>query len=129
ATGSLVGRFTDARSLRRRTAESLVEGIGTAIVGGDYSGPTGTNAYVYTSGAEVVGHLVRDKLPFTLPETGSADSPLARLGRVVPKRLRESVAERMRPSGWRLERTKPSTDEDPRLTVAGAILTVELNRW
>lgn len=136
ATGIVVGRFTDARSLRRRTAEGLIEGLGTAIVGGDDSGPVGTNAYVYTSGSEVVGHLVREKLPFTLPEPSQASTPWSRLGRFIPRlgrfapqRWRERVADRMRPSGWRLERTMPAPDEDPRLSVAGAIFTVELNRW
>jgi hypothetical protein len=130
ANGSILGRFVDARTLRRRAAMGLVEAVGTALVGGDGSATAASSpaGFTYTDGRQVIGALSRAPLPF---DTRAAAAPtrLASLVRLLPMRVRDALAQRLKPKGWRFERATIPPHEDPRLAVAAAILTVELSHW
>jgi hypothetical protein len=128
ARGTFVGRFADARSMRRMAAESLVEGVGTAIVGGDAGAGSSPSAYTYTLGNRVIGGLIRAPLPFATEPASSPPAIVATVARILPRRMREAVE--ARPTrGWRLDRGALPSDEDPRLSVAAALLRVELSQW
>lgn len=126
--GALVGRFADARSLRRRTAESVVEAVGTVIVGGDASAGSSPSGYTYTLGNRVMGGLVRAPLPFEV-EPASSPSPIAaKVARFLPSKLGAALQGR-RSHGWRFDRAAVAEGEDPRLSVAAAVFMVELSHW
>lgn len=130
ATGAMLGQFVDARSLKRRATESLVEGIGAAIVGGDTVGATSATAFVYRLEERVIGELVHAPLPFTVgprPDESTAPNVWTRLARFVPSHVRDGIAARMHPRGWQFTRRDVPLREDPRPSLAGAILMVEQN--
>lgn len=130
AHGAIVGRFADARSGRRRTAEALVEGLGNAIVGGDGTVPGGSSAsaYMYLRDGRVVGRLTRGALPFDVGSDAPPSPVAAGIGRILPRRLRDALLKRQG-SGWRFERDVVPPGDDPRLAVGGALFRVELSHW
>jgi hypothetical protein len=127
-TGVVLGRFVDARSARRRAAESVVQAIGTAIVGGDAISGSSPDGYTYVLGARVLGALMRAPLPFDT-EPASPPSPMvARVARFLPSKLGAAIQGR-RTHGWRFDRAALPAGEDPRLSLVAALFTVELSQW
>lgn len=128
ANGTLVGRFADARTFRRMAAESVVEGIGTAIVGGDATSGRSPDGYTYTQRDRVAGGLARAPLPFDVVRASSPAPLIARIARFLPSKFGAALEGR-RTHGWRFDRSAVRADEDPRLSVAAALFTVELSQW
>ena len=130
ARGAIVGRFADARSGKRRTAEALVEAVGTAIVGGDgtASAAASTSGYTYSRDGRVIGRLTRGTLPFDVGSDATPSPTIAGIRRILPSGLRDALFKRQN-SGWRFQRDAHPPDEDPRLAVAGALFRVELSHW
>jgi hypothetical protein len=81
-----------------------------------------------TIDSRVIGALARAPLPFDT-RAAPALPRLGALGRRLPVRMRTALANRLKPTGWRLERVAIPPHEDPRLSVAAAIFTVELSNW
>ncbi|HSA55496.1 MAG TPA: hypothetical protein VLE53_07315 [Gemmatimonadaceae bacterium] len=130
ARGALLGRFADARSGKRRVVESLVEGVGNAIVGGDSTGSmaASTREYTYAREGRVIGRLTRGRPPFAVAPARSSSSPLSRVAHLLPARLRAALLD-AQPSGWEFVREETVADDDPRLPVAAALFVVELSHW
>lgn len=134
ARGAIVGRFVDARSGKRRTAEALVEGLGNALVGGDaaVAGGSSASGYRFLRDGRIIGDLARRPVTFDLEREAAASPLLSGIARVLPSRLREKwrrTSSTRRESGWCFERSAVPADEDSRLAIAGALFMVELSYW
>lgn len=128
ADGTLVGRFSDSRSLRRRAAESAAEAVGNALIGADsVGGPSAADSFVFSLDGHPIGSLVRAPLPFSIPESDA--HPRAGLGRLLPQRWHGALARRAEPRGWRFARMPLPAHADPRLLVGAALFTIELSHW
>ncbi len=126
ADGRLVGRFTDTRSLKRRTAESLTEGLGNALLGFDSVGaPAAPDGFVFGLEGRTLGSLVRAPLPFDLGDR--EERHRSRIAGLMPERWRTALSRRFSPRGWRFARL-PS-DAEPMLLLGAALFTVELTHW
>lgn len=128
AEGRLIGRFTDTRSLKRRTAESLAEGLGNALLGLDSVGaPSAADSFVLAHESRTLGSLVRAPLPFDL---SNRDGPQrSGIGRLMPERWWAALSRRFAPRGWRFARLNPPGDTEPLLLLGAALFTVELTHW
>lgn len=126
ADGRTVGRFTDTRSFKRRTAESLTEGLGNALLGFDSVGaPAAADSFVLELAGCTLGSLVRAPLPFDL---GDREGPhRSRIAQLMPEGWRSALSRRFAPRGWRFAR-RPS-DTEPLLLLGAALFTVELTHW
>ena len=128
ADGTLAGRFSDSRSLRRRTAESAAEAVGNALIGVDSVGrPRAADSFVFSLDGHHIGSLVRAPLPFSIPE--SEAHLRAGIARLLPERWHIALARRAEPRGWRFARMMLPAHADPRLLVGAALFTIELSHW
>jgi hypothetical protein len=128
AHGRLIGRFTDTRSLKQRTALSLAEGVGNAMLGLDSTGaPVSTDSFVLALDGRMLGSLVRSPLPFAIDTQPQQQQ--SGLGRLVPERWRDALARRFAPKGWCFARTNLPGDADPMLLLGAAVFMVELTHW
>jgi len=129
ATGRLVGRFSDTRSLRQRSAESLFEGLANAVVGLESvgAGSAGADSFVFSLGGQALASLVRAPFPFARP--GEDVRAQTGLGRLLPHRWRSALARRFEPRGWKFARQNMPGDSDPKLVAGAALFTVELSHW
>lgn len=127
--GRVIGRFTDSRSLKRRTAESAAEALGNALMGLDSAagGPSSADSFAFIFDGRPLGSLVRAPLPFVVPDR--ADQRQLLLTRLLPERWRTALARRTEPRGWRFARIDAPSHADPRLLVGAALFTVELSHW
>ena len=128
--GGLIGRFADDRSLKRRTAEAVVDAVGTAIVGGDgsVSGASRPDGYTFARDGCIAGRLTRATPPFDVGSRSPPSGLIAWLSRVLPSRFGGARLER-RPRAWKFERDVIPEADDPPLTVAAALFAVELSHW
>lgn len=126
ARGHALGRFRDARSVRARTAQSLIAGALDVAVGNDASMISGPTALAWLVDGRAAGSLHRAPLPFEDPaEAAAPDAPVRRwLPYAIAKRL-----ERGRTRAWRFEREPPSSPDDPRLVLAAVLFAIELSHW
>ena len=129
ASGTVYGKFTDARTPGARTKESLVQGGMDALLGmgGDAVAPSGPHAFVLQASAGVAGRLVYGRLPFAPAAEPAAAAPRA-LPKWAPQRLRSAWTSINAPRGWQFQRTV-QPGQDPRLLLAAALFTAELARW
>jgi hypothetical protein len=129
ASGSVYGKFTDARTLSERTKESLLQGGLDALLGmgGDAAAPSGPHAFVLQGSAGVAGTLSYGRLPFA-PAAEPASAAPRTLPKWAPQRLRSAWTSINAPRGWKFQRTV-QPGQDPRLLLAAALFTAELARW
>ncbi len=128
ADGRLVGRFTDTRSLKRRTAESLAEGLGNALLGLESVGaPAAADSFVLAHDGLTLGSLVRAPLPFDLSDREGPHR--SGIGRLIPERWRAALSRRFAPRGWRFARVNCPGNTEPMLLLGAALFTVELTHW
>jgi hypothetical protein len=127
--GTLVGRFRDARTLTRKTAEAATVTLGNIMMGLDSSGDgvAGTDVFVFSIEGRYLGSLMQMPLPFVTSETTPA--PRRGLERLLSARWLTTLSRRFRPRGWRFTRVYINPGEDARLVLAGALFTVELSHW
>ena len=126
AGGEIRGQFVDARSLRKRVHEGLIQGAMEALVSGEGdSVPSGPDSFVLQIGRAIGGTLRYGVVPFPAENEGATSAPLHRF---VPRVLRRFWQSVNAPRGWKLERTDSGAD-DPRLQLAAAIFAAELSRW
>jgi hypothetical protein len=78
ASGGVVGRFRDARSLRGLAAESVLAAVADALLGGDGSDISGLAAFVCTVGDRPAGSLAVARLPWPRDTGTEAIVPGAR---------------------------------------------------
>ena len=127
AGGEIRGQFVDARSLRKRAQEGLIQGAMDALVRGDGdSVASGPDSFVLQVGRAIGGTLRYGVVPFPAEHEGATSAP--RQLRFVPPVLRRFWQSVNAPRGWKLERTHLGAD-DPRLQLAAAIFAAELSRW
>ena len=114
----------------RRTAEAVVDAVGTAIVGGDgsVSGASRPDGYTFARDGCIAGRLTRATPPFDVGSRSPPSGLIAWLSRVLPSRFGGARLER-RPRAWKFERDVIPEADDPPLTVAAALFAVELSHW
>jgi hypothetical protein len=129
AAGRTLGRFRDARTMRERTGEAVLQGVFEAVIGGDGAQPANARAFVCMSGDGVVGTLASMALPFAQTEPAEP-SLVARISRrVLPKRAMDTLRAVAAPRGWRLDVAAEMRVHDPLLVTGAALFTVELSYW
>jgi hypothetical protein len=125
-SGTLMGRYRDARSMGARARESLVQGlVEAALNGGDMSAPSGPDTLVLEANGAV--HALLSYVALT-PGATRVQPDASPDRSFVPPRLRAVWHRLQTPRGWKLTRTAPAQD-DPRLELAAALFAAELSRW
>lgn len=131
ADGQRLGRFRDARSLKRHVGESVAIMVVEGMLGGEGSGEGGgADGFAVELEGLPSGRLARARLPFMPPadeprEEGAARQ-LARM--VLPKRAGAKLLDRKPPLAWHLEVPEPGTIP-PLLVLAAALLAIEVALW
>lgn len=121
-------RFRDARSLRERASEGLLQAAFDAMMGGegDTLGP-GPSGYVCVVGDRAIGALAVGRVPF--PEAPEPPSRIRTLtGKLLPQRVQRTLAAAGARRGWCLQFDElPAAD--PLLIIGAALFMVEISKW
>lgn len=131
ADGRRLGRFRDARSLKRHIGESLAVAVAEGLLGGDGSGDgPGADGFVLELDGLPPGRLTRERLPFMPPDDEPRREGAARqlLRKALPQRAGSALLDRHPPRAWRLEVPDLGAIE-PRLLLASALLVLEVALW
>ena len=125
SAGVVRGRFRDARSVRERTKESVLQGAMDAILAtGADSMPSGPDALVLHIDGAIAGTLTYGALPFGAL-TQDAQPP----ARTIVPRFMQRMWQRLNaPRGWKFVRLQRG-DDDARLQLAAALFAADLSRW
>jgi hypothetical protein len=121
-------RFRDARSLRERAGEGLLQAAFDAMMGGEGEtlGP-GPSGYVCVVGDRAIGALAVGRVPF--PEAPGPPSRIRTLAsKLFPQRVLRNLAAAGARRGWCLQLDELPV-ADPLLIIGAALFMVEISKW
>lgn len=127
--GRVLGRFRDARTMRSYLGEGVLTIVLGIIFGGsDSDGGTSPTGLRWVVDGEDRGELRQSGWPFAPTREPIPRAERSWIQRLIPERVATVLRRIGEAPCWKLEHDALAPD-DARLTLAAAVVSVELSRW